>query len=200
MSHFPHATEFPEPAPVPPGRWPELQTALAAVNRDLRATLPEQEPLILVAVPAWESAATGDRVPEHVYVAMADGSWQGNSLNEYDPEDGGRDWPAEPATVLGMVADAAQETVMELLWRAWPTCWVHKSGVHVRTPGTGPDGESGEEPPPGRAGEAAGQPVWWCRGGRAEECHDLAAVGELAEALPGRQRRAFRRGERETRR
>lgn len=194
MSPFPHSTRFPEPAPVPPGCRPELDAALAVVNRDLRATLPEQEPLILVAVPAW------DTVPEQVYVAMADGSWQGNSLNEYGPEDGGRDWLAEPATVLGMVADAAQETVMELLWQTWPNCWVHRSGVHVRPPGTGGDREFGQEPHPARTGEAAGHPVWWCRGGQAGECHDLAPVGELAESLPGRKRRAVGRGERETRR
>ncbi|MEU6381807.1 hypothetical protein [Streptomyces sp. NPDC046909] len=81
---------------------------------------------------------------------MPDGSWHGNAVDEDE----------DATTVLTAVADAAQSTVMELLWQAWPTCREHKSGAHVRPAGT--------------------DVVWWCRGGGEGECHDVSLVGELA--------------------
>ncbi|WP_329016283.1 hypothetical protein [Streptomyces sp. NBC_01601] len=76
--------------------------------------------------------------------------------------------------VAADVADAAQETVQAVLWQVWPVCPEHRSGVHA---------DAG-------ADERA---VWWCRVG---ESHELCEVGELAQTLPGRQRRALRRKER----
>lgn len=42
---------LPEVGPTEPGRWPKPEAALAVVNRDLTATLPEQDPLILMVQP-----------------------------------------------------------------------------------------------------------------------------------------------------
>lgn len=73
------------------------------------------------------------------------------------------------------VAEAAQETVQAVLWQVWPVCPEHRTGVHA---GTGADERA----------------VWRCRGG--DGGHDLCKVGELAQTLPGKQRRALRRKER----
>lgn len=72
------------------------------------------------------------------------------------------------------VAEAAQETVQAVLWQVWPVCLEHRTGVHA---------DAG-------ADERA---VWRCRAG---EGHELREVGELAQTLPGKQRRALRRKER----
>ncbi|TGN82372.1 hypothetical protein E5082_18310 [Streptomyces griseoluteus] len=77
--------------------------------------------------------------------------------------------PAAPG-----IAEAAQETVQAVLWQVWPVCPEHRTGVHADT----------------GADERA---VWWCRIG---EGHELCEVGELAQTLPGKQRRALRRKER----
>ncbi|SEE97740.1 hypothetical protein [Streptomyces sp. Ag109_O5-10] len=197
MSHFSYEPidpgrprpRLPEPRPAEPGRWPKLEAALAVVNRDLAATLPEQDALILMAEPPQESPPPGAVDRGRIYVAMPDGRWQGNQVNAHDPEEGDPLEPDDADTVLTAVADAAQETVMELLWQVWPVCWEHKTGMHVRPAGTADDRY------PGATG-ASGPPVWWCRGGREGGGHDVAAVGELAATLPGKQRRALRRGER----
>ncbi|MER5787770.1 hypothetical protein [Streptomyces sp. NPDC001980] len=123
-------------------------------------------------------------------MAMPDGRWHGNQVNAYDPEEGDPLEPDDEATVLEVVADAAQSTVMELLWQVWPVCREHRTGVHVRPAGTADDWYPG-------ATDAAGPPVWWCRGGREGNGHDVAPVGELAATLPGKERRALRRRERE---
>ncbi|WP_244317515.1 hypothetical protein [Streptomyces bauhiniae] len=72
------------------------------------------------------------------------------------------------------IAEAAQETVQAVLWQVWPVCREHRSGVHA---GAGADERA----------------VWWCR---VDEGHELCEVGELAQTLPGKQRRALRRKER----
>ncbi|MFF9394251.1 hypothetical protein [Streptomyces griseoluteus] len=72
------------------------------------------------------------------------------------------------------VAEAAQETVQAVLWQVWPVCPEHRTGVHADV-------------------GANQRAVWWCRAG---EGHELCEVGELAQTLPGRQRRALRRKER----
>ncbi|MFJ3659090.1 hypothetical protein ACIPPM_01330 [Streptomyces sp. NPDC090119] len=72
------------------------------------------------------------------------------------------------------IAEAAQETVQAVLWQVWPVCPEHRTGVHS-------------------ALGADGRDVWWCRVG---EGHELCEVGELAQTLPGKQRRALRRKER----
>lgn len=163
-------SEPPAPRRAEPGEWPHLDAALALVNRDLAATLPDQPPLVLMVCDG------------QVYVAMSDGRWQGNGLSE---PDGAADH------ALAFAADAAQETVMELLWQAWPVCPYHGMGTHSRPEGTGVDWDWD-----GAAGDGSGRVVWWCRGHRGDDCHDLAPVGELGGALPGKQRREIRRRER----
>ncbi|QKZ19930.1 hypothetical protein HUT05_22745 [Streptomyces chartreusis] len=107
----------PEPRRVSPGEYPAWDQALALLNRDLAATLPQLEPLQLLALPSYDAEE-----PENVYVAMANGEWHGNCL---DPNS-----QASLASALASVADAAQETVMELSWQAWPLCPEHGLGMH----------------------------------------------------------------------
>ncbi|MFI1566145.1 hypothetical protein ACH4ZX_24335 [Streptomyces sp. NPDC020490] len=180
----------PEPRRAEPGEWPKLEAALAVVDRDLAATLPGHDALVLMVVPSRRPASPGGTDDgDQVYVAMADGRWHGNQVNACDLEEGDPPEPDEAATVLTVVAAAAQETVMELLWQVWPTCREHRIGMHPRPAGTAEDWYQGET-------DAAGPPVWWCRGGPDGDCHDAAPVGELAATLPGKQRRALRRSER----
>ncbi|MEU9393093.1 hypothetical protein AB0D86_24240 [Streptomyces sp. NPDC048324] len=144
----PPVGEF-EPRRVEPGEHPALDEALALVNRDLAATLPEREPLRLMALASWEEGE-----PEDVYVALADGTWWGNQLPRTGA--GTRD---DPRAVLADVAEAAQDTVTERLRRAWPLCAVHNLGMHL--------------------GEEDGRPVWRCAGAGRDPGHVRAAVGEL---------------------
>lgn len=160
---------FPTPRPAAPGEWPELEAALAVVNRDVKATLPGERDLVLMVVDsAGGTECSGEGEGAQVYVAMADGHWQGNAVN-----DGECAGPMDAEAVLARVADAAQETVSELLWRVWPVCREHRLGVHVRS-----------------VGDGGGSVGWWCRGGG---CHEVAAVGELVATLSGKERRALRR-------
>jgi hypothetical protein len=153
----------PEPRFVPAGEYPLWDEALAAVDRDLAATLPEQRPLCLRALPGW---AGDEDEGEQIYVALPNGDWHGNSLG---PEPSARG-------ALGAVAEAAQDTVMELLWQAWPVCNLHGLGVHVA--------------------EDAGREVWQCAGSSRpdDSAHVLAAIGELDTVhRPRRQSREERR-------
>lgn len=168
-----------EPRPVEPGRWPKLEAALAVVNRDLMATLPDQEALILVADPPRQSSPPGGIDRGQVYVAMPDGRWHGKSpVNACDLEEGDPPEPDDAATVLTVVADAAQSFVMDLFWRVWPICSEHKTGMHPCPAGTTDDWHQD-------ATDASGPPVWWCGGGRDGDFHDVAPVGELPATLPG---------------
>ncbi|MBK3633437.1 hypothetical protein JHN52_10840 [Streptomyces sp. MBT97] len=130
------------------GEYPLWDAALALLNRDLAVTLPEQGPLQLVAQPSYEAGE-----PECVYVALASGEWHGGHLYPKAADD--------PAHALAIVADAAQDTVSECLWQAWPLCVEHKLGLHAR--------------------EADGQLAWWCAGGTPTvgSPHIRAAVGSL---------------------
>ncbi|MFC0842609.1 hypothetical protein ACFH04_02515 [Streptomyces noboritoensis] len=154
--------EGPEPRRVPPGEYPMWDLPLALLNRDLAATLPEQEPLQLLALPPYAADE-----PESVYVALANGEWHGSHLYQ-DPADG-------PASALAIVADAAQETVTECLWQAWPLCAEHGLGMHPQ--------------------DADGQLSWWCAGERLRRgsAHIRAAVGALDTLVrprrPNRKRR-----------
>lgn len=191
MNHFSsHDRQpLPEPRRAEPGQWPKSEAALAVVNRDLVATLPGQEALILMVAPSWQPLPFSGIDRGQVYVAMPDGRWHGNPVNACDLEEGDPPEPDDAMTVLTVVAEAAQATIMELLWQVWPICWVHKIGMHPRPAGSTEDWYQGET-------DTAGPPVWWCRGGRDSTCHDVSPVGELAATLPGKQRRALRRGER----
>ncbi|MGI5441984.1 hypothetical protein ACQEV4_32895 [Streptomyces shenzhenensis] len=181
--------DVPEPRRVEPGQWPKLEAALAVVNRDLMATLPGQDALILMRAPSWEPLPRNAVDGDQIYVAMPDGRWHGNSVNAGDLEEGDPREPDDATAVLAVVAAAAQETVMELLWRVWPICSAHKIGMHPRPAGTTEDRYQDET-------DSAGPVVWWCRGGRDGACHDVSLVGELAATLPGKQRRALRRSAR----
>ncbi|MGW0853784.1 hypothetical protein [Streptomyces sp. NPDC002690] len=162
----------PDPVRAEPGRWPELEAALAVVNRDVRATLPGQEPLVLMSVPSDEPPSPASAGGEQVYVAMPDGSWQGNPVNPWDLDDGYPPEPDDPDTFLAVVAEAAQETVMELLWRVWPVCPAHGTGMHTYPP----ESAGGERPD---EADLSGPPAWWCGGGRDGGWHEVARVGEL---------------------
>ncbi|GGV00698.1 hypothetical protein GCM10010260_41590 [Streptomyces filipinensis] len=155
----------PDPRFVTTGEHPLWDEALAAVNRDLAATLPEQRPLCLVAYPGWERAPDET---ERVHVALANGDAHGDCL-----------WPEPSAAgALRAVAEAAQDTVMELLWQAWPVCTLHGLGMHVT--------------------EDAGRPSWWCAGGSrpGDPAHVRAAIGEMDTVhrprRPNRKRRKDR--------
>lgn len=137
-----------EPRRVSPGEYPMWDRSLALLNRDLAVTLPEQEPLQLLALPPYDADE-----PENVYVALANCEWHGNYLYPDSADD--------PASALAIVADAAQETVTERLWKAWPLCAEHGLGMHPR--------------------DVDGQLSWWCAGERLRRgpAHIRAAVGVL---------------------
>ncbi|MFE9373007.1 hypothetical protein ACFYM2_24995 [Streptomyces sp. NPDC006711] len=111
--------DSPEPRRVSPGEYPVWDRALALLNRDLAVTIPEQEPLQLLALPSYDADGL-----ENVYVALANGEWHGNYLYQESADDF--------ASALALVADAAQETVTERLWQAWPLCAEHGLGMHPR--------------------------------------------------------------------
>ncbi|WP_329528938.1 hypothetical protein [Streptomyces sp. NBC_01462] len=138
----------PEPRRVSPAEYPLWGRALGLLNRDLAATLPDQEPLQLLALPPYDA-----NEPENVHIALANGEWHGNHLYPESADD--------PAVALAVVADAAQETVTERLWQAWPLCAEHGLGMHPR--------------------DADGQLSWWCAGERSRRgpAHVRAAVGAL---------------------
>jgi hypothetical protein len=175
-----------EPRQAEPGEWPKFEAALAVVNRDVMATLPGQDALILMVAPSWQPLPPSGIDRGQVYVAMPDGRWQGNAVNAVDLEEGDPPEPDDAMTALTLVAEAAQETIMELLWQVWPICREHKIGVHVRPAGTADDWCGGEA-------DASDPVVWWCRGRRDGTGHDVSLVGELAATLPGKERRALRR-------
>ncbi|AZP19197.1 hypothetical protein EJC51_25875 [Streptomyces aquilus] len=139
----------PSPRRVTPGEYPVWEQALALLNRDLAVTLPRLEPLQLLALPPYDAGE-----PENVYVATATGEWHGNPLDPNSQD--------SPASALASVADAAQETVVELLWQAWPLCPEHDLGMHPRE-------------------DAEGRLSWWCAGERLRRgpAHVHAAVGAL---------------------
>ncbi|GGW44160.1 hypothetical protein GCM10010503_21140 [Streptomyces lucensis JCM 4490] len=151
----------PGPRFVAVGEYPVWDEALAAVNRDLAVTLPEQPALRLVAYPDEDGG-------EWVHVALANGDAHGNALEPV----------SSAAEALRAVAGAAQDTVMELLWRAWPVCTLHGLGMH--------------------AAWDAGRAYWRCAGGTGpgDPAHLRGAVGELdtihRPPRPGRRRRGGR--------
>ncbi|WP_037606538.1 hypothetical protein [Streptacidiphilus rugosus] len=159
--------EQPKPRQVEPGEFPAWDQALALLNRDLAATLPGERPLQLFALRSDDEAAGR----EWVHVALANGEWHGNALQPQSV--------ADPLSALAAVADAAQETVTERLWRAWPLCGEHDLGMHPRA--------------------SDGRLVWWCAGERPHGGpeHVRAAVGELdsvvRRARPNRRRRPDRK-------
>jgi hypothetical protein len=151
--------DLPEPHRVALGEYPLWDEALALVNRDLAVTLPDQEPLQLLGLPSHD-----EDVAEYVCVALANGEWHGNVVDPDSADD--------PALALTAITDAAQETVTECLWQAWPVCDEHDLGMHPR--------------------DADGQLSWWCAGGNIPD-HIQAAVGGLAGLVHPRRRNRNRR-------
>ncbi|MQY37217.1 hypothetical protein SRB17_52210 [Streptomyces sp. RB17] len=160
----PSPFDLPEPRFVTAGEHPLWDEAPAAVDRDMAATLPGQQPPRLVAYPGFEE----DEEAERCYVAFADGYSHGNPLGR----------AGSAAGALRVVAEAAQDTVMERLWQAWPVCTLHGLGLHVT--------------------EDAGRPSWWCAGGSRPDdpAHVRAATGEMDTVhrprRPNRKRRKAR--------
>lgn len=46
-------TDLSQPRRAEPCEWPKFEAALAVVNRDVTATLPGQDALILMVAPSW---------------------------------------------------------------------------------------------------------------------------------------------------
>lgn len=153
------------PREVPPGTYPARDEALALVNRDLAALLPDLEPLRLMAMPARPEEPADDERAEHLHITLADGRWHGNDLPQ-DPQTG--------AEVLADMAEAAQETVLECLWRVWPECAAHRLGMH--------------------AGLEGGRAVWRCAGGPGPaETDHVEPIGALVAAYRPRAERRRQR-------
>jgi hypothetical protein len=128
--------------------YPGWHDALVLLNRDLAATEPGTEPFALL-------------LDEYgVFVGFPSWGAQGSPL----PDESG----------LPEVADAAQESAMEYLWRTWPVCPAHGLGVHVRLR------------------EEDGVTLWWCAGRVTADAHGIP-VGTL-EARRTISRRASKRG------
>ncbi|MEY9876528.1 hypothetical protein ABH931_006038 [Streptacidiphilus sp. MAP12-33] len=131
--------------------YPAWHDALVLLNRDLAASEPEAEPFALL-------------LNEYgVYVGFPSWGAQGSPLPE-DPEAG-----------LHQVADAAQESAMEHLWRVWPVCPDHGFGVHPRT--------------------EDGQVLWWCAGRGPDEGHGTPVGTFEARRAVSRRASKRRRGE-----
>ncbi|MDR6977827.1 hypothetical protein J2X68_004551 [Streptomyces sp. 3330] len=161
--------DTPRARTVEPGEYPAWDEALALVNHDLNALLPDQGPMCLLALPAWpEESADDEQATEHVYVALPDGRWHGNDL----PPD-----TQAPGAAIADVAEAAQETVLGCLWQVWPVCAEHRLGMH--------------------AGWEDGHAVWRCAGGNdgREPGHVQAPVGKLEESYRSRGERRRQRKE-----
>ncbi|GIH94131.1 hypothetical protein ACFFMN_25565 [Planobispora siamensis] len=120
-----------------PGLLAPLEEALKIVERDVRAT--GITGTLRMVLPDWDTMGLA-RVE-------FEGICQGNGLGP-----GG-----DVQEVLWSVADAAQEVVMEVIWKAWPVCPVHNRGLSA-----------------GLEDEIA---VWRCTGGGT---HTVAPVGELS--------------------
>jgi AcrR family transcriptional regulator len=120
-----------------PGWFAALEEALEIVKADLRASgLPDALRLY-----TWEGSRN----------AAVD-AWAANSTGWAIFPEAGKD----PVTALATVADEAQDAVMHSIWGAWPTCPVHRLGVHARA--------------------HDGAAVWWCP---VDGGHVGARVGQL---------------------
>jgi hypothetical protein len=121
-----------------PGWLAALEAALEIVKADLRASgLPDA-----VRLYTWDGSRN-----------VGVDAWAANSTSGGIFPEAGKD----PVGALVDVADDAQDAVMHSICGAWPTCPVHRLGVHAR------------------AHDSAA--VWWCQidGG-----HVVARIGQLA--------------------
>jgi hypothetical protein len=120
-----------------PGWLTTLEEALEAVRADMRAT--EIPGPIKLVIPEWSN-------PPRAYVDYRGGY---GSTSGIAPIVG-----SDALSALVAVADEAQDSLMETLWKVWPVCPSHQIGTHAR--------------------EHEGTAVWWCNG---DGGHVAAAVG-----------------------
>lgn len=124
-----------------PGWLAALEEALEIVKADLRASgLPDAVRLF-----TWNGSPNAGVE-----------AWAGNSSGVGIHPEAGK----EPVTALVMVADEAQDAIMDSIWGAWPTCPEHNLGVHAR--------------------EHDGPAVWWCASGG----HAVARIGQWPTVPP----------------
>ncbi|MGW6495636.1 hypothetical protein [Nonomuraea angiospora] len=131
-------TRFEPTFALEPTLWTALEQALNLVEHDVRST--GITGTLRLVIPDWDESG-------HAWVEFR-GSYQGNGI-----------WPAQgsdPQAALMSVADATQEVIMEMLWKAWPICPAHDRGLRAEL-----------------AHKAA---VWRCTG---DGTHTVARVGEL---------------------
>ncbi|MGP4096526.1 DDE-type integrase/transposase/recombinase [Nonomuraea sp. KM90] len=131
-------TNFEPTFALEPRLWATLEHALKVVERDVRARGITGK--LRLVTHDWDNGG-------HAWVEFQ-GDHHGNGISPIT----GRD----PQTALAAVADAVQETIMELIWRVWPVCATHDLGLH--------------------AGWEHGIAIWWCTG---NGTHTVAPVGEL---------------------
>lgn len=123
---------------VDPQSWATLEQALEVVERDVRAS----------GITGRLRLITDPLRGRHDAQVEFEGSYHGNGI---PPEAGG-----DAQGALLSLAEAVQETVMELTWTVWPVCPAHDRGLHVGVSDRGP--------------------VWRCAG---EGGHVVALIGEL---------------------
>jgi hypothetical protein len=128
LSRWALADRFQPGFDLEPGWLATLEEALGTVTLDMRSTgLPG--PVRLV-IPEWSD-------PPHAYVEYQGIYGSGSGMAPAAGQD--------PRRALLAVADAAQDSVMEALWEAWPVCPSHQLGMHVQ--------------------EDEDVPAWSCKGG-----------------------------------
>ncbi|MEU4513740.1 hypothetical protein AB0G05_29935 [Nonomuraea wenchangensis] len=131
-------TNFEPTFALEPRLWATLESALEVVERDVRAR--GITGTLRLVTHDWDKGG-------RAWVEFQ-GGYHGNGILPIMGSD--------PQTALGEVADAVQETIMELIWRVWPVCATHDLGLH--------------------AGGEHGIVVWRCAG---DGTHTVAPVGEL---------------------
>ncbi|MEU6725963.1 hypothetical protein ABZ917_19865 [Nonomuraea wenchangensis] len=132
-------TNFEPTFALEPRLWATLEHALEIVERDVRAR--GITGTLRLTTHDWDKGG-------HAWVVF-EGGYHGNGILPIMGSD--------PQTALAQVADAVQETIMELTWRVWPVCATHDLGLH--------------------AGGENGIAVWRCAG---DGTHTVAPVGELS--------------------
>ncbi|WP_433250831.1 hypothetical protein ACQPYK_04845 [Streptosporangium sp. CA-135522] len=114
-------TNFEPAFALEPSLWATLKHALEVVERDVRSG--GINGALRLVTHDWDGS-------RHAWVEFQ-GSYHGNGI----PPIVGND--AQGA--LAEVADAVQETIMELIWKVWPVCATHDRGLraeleHVELP------------------------------------------------------------------
>jgi hypothetical protein len=115
-----------------------LDEAVLAVQRDMEATGVVGR--LGFDTPEWD---------DHGYLRV---EYKG----QYSNQGLSSDEEYEPVATLVLIADLAQEVIVEQDWNAWPTCAPHSLGLHPK--------------------QADGVALWTCEGGGG---HAVGAIGEL---------------------